>query len=145
MNTADAVDLIFMALTIWREARGESSLTKIAVGYSILNRVRNPKWWGTTVQDVVTKAWQYSSLTDPHDPQLTKWPKSTDTPWLDSLAAAACVLSASPMTPNPAPGADSYFDLSIAAPVWARPQDFIAQLDHLRFYNVDRDHEVVPV
>ena len=78
----------FLALAIWREARGASMQAKIAVAYSILNRVERPSWWGNDVLSVLFKKWQYSSLTDPKDRQLTTWPSTSDPSWYDCLSVA---------------------------------------------------------
>ncbi len=134
-----ASDLVFMALTVWREARGESFVAQAAVAHSILNRVHRPSWWGRSVIEVVTKRLQYSSLTDPHDPQLTTWPRGTEQSWTDALRIAAGVLDGT--IKNPVPGADSYFDVSIAAPPWATSACFVAQVGRLRFFDVDHDTE----
>jgi len=132
-------DLVFLALTTWREARGESMITQLGVAHAILNRVRKPAWWGTDVMSVVFKKWQFSSMTDPHDPQLTTWPRSSDKSWQQCLDVAADVLSGA--TANPVPGADSYYDISIKPPVWAVESAFVGQLGKIRFYNLDNDHE----
>jgi N-acetylmuramoyl-L-alanine amidase len=134
-----ASDLTFLALVVWREARAEPRAGKVAVGYSILNRVERPAWWGRTLLEVVTKKWQYSSMTDPGDVQLTKWPTSYDATWLECLAAASEVLAR--IAPNPAPGADSYYAVSIAAPKWATADTLVAQVGNHRFHNLDRDVE----
>lgn len=134
-----ACDLVFLALAVWREARGESFVAQTAVAHSIMNRVHRPSWWGRSVTEVVTKRLQYSSLTDPHDPQLTTWPKGTEQSWADALRIAAGVMDGT--IKNPVPGADSYHDTSIPAPVWAGPSCFVAQIGKLRFFNVDHDTE----
>lgn len=141
MDQTQATSLVFLALTIWRESRGQSNQTKTAVGFSVLNRVKNPKWWGNDVLSVVTKKWQYSSLTAPKDPQLTTWPQSSDASWKESLNVASYVLFGLNVI-NPVDGADSYYDISISAPKWATDDCFVAQLDKIRFYNTDHDHEI---
>ena len=132
-------DRFLLALTVWREARGEPYPVKVGVACSILNRVQRPSWWGSDVMSVVTKRWQYSSMTDPHDPQLATWPQPSDASWWDCLQIACAALDGRLM--HPAPGADSYYDVSIAAPQWADPARFVAQLGKIRFYDLDRDHE----
>lgn len=132
-------DLAFLALTVWREARGESFPCQLGVAHAVLNRVARPKWWGNDIMSVIFKKWQFSSLTDPHDPQLTTWPRSDALPWQQCLKAAATALDGSIV--NPVPGADSYFDVSIPAPVWAVPQAFVAQIGRIKFYNLDNDYE----
>jgi len=131
-------DIVFMALAIWREARGESILGQTAVAMSILNRVARPSWWGHSVLEVLFKKWQYSSLTDPHDPQLTAWPIENAI-WQQCLQVAADAIHG--ISDNPVPGADSYFDDSIPAPKWATPETFVKQIGKLRFYNLDHDRE----
>lgn len=132
-------NIVFLALTVWREARGESYTCKLAVAFSILDRVHNPKWWGNDVMSVCFKRDQYSSLTNPGDPNLVAWPQAAEYAWNDSVQASIAAISGTPT--NPAPGADSYFDISIAPPYWAKPTDFVIAIGRLRFYNLDRDFE----
>jgi spore germination cell wall hydrolase CwlJ-like protein len=82
------VNVIFLALCIWREARGEDIPTKTAVAWVIKNRV--DRKWGRqeTFQDVVTAPWQFSGMSAIGDPNLVRYPKSSDQTWRDSLAIA---------------------------------------------------------
>ena len=132
-------ETVFLALVVWREARGESRECRTAVAWSVMNRVTNPKWWGTDVLSVIRKKWQYSSMTDPKDPQLTTWPAEEDPSWWECLAIAQEVFEGK--IPNPVPGADSYFDISIPAPNWTAAAKFIKQIGRVRFYDVDHDFE----
>lgn len=135
-----AADLIFLALTVWREARGQKRDCQLAVAYSILNRVEHPKWWGKDICSVVFARLQYSSMTYKGDVQLTTWPvNSQDPSWLSCLSASQAAINKT--EPNPVPGADSYYDLSIPPPNWAEPKMFVARLGRIRFFNVDRDVE----
>jgi N-acetylmuramoyl-L-alanine amidase len=127
-----SADRTFLALTIWREARGESAKCKLAVGYSIVQRVKLRRWYGDNLSTVLFKKWQYSSLTNPKDVQLT-------TSWQDSLYAASTAMAGE--KPNPAPGADSYFDESIDPPSWAKPDDFVLQIGRIKFYDLNKDYE----
>lgn len=128
-----------VALTIWREARGEPDEAQAAVAWTVLNRVARPGWWGKSIAEVCTKKWQYSSLTDPHDPQLVKWPLDSDPSWQAAWMIAGEVLAG--MFPCPVPGADSYFDPSIAPPAWTNGATFCGKIGRLSFYDVDHDHE----
>lgn len=139
MTPQQSADLAFMALVLWREARGESLLAKVAVACSVMNRVWKPCWWGTDVASVLFKKWQYSSVTDPHDPQLTTWPRTADQSWQECLTVADGVLAGRML--NPVKGADSYHDTSISPPKWATPESFVAQIGNLLFYDTDHDHE----
>lgn len=138
-------DLFYLALVVWREARGATPEAQIAVAHSIMNRVARPSWWGRTLDEVVTKRWQYSSMAAPGDPQLITWPRVSDSSWLAALGIAEGVLAG--WIPNPFPGADSYHDTSIPAPKWATDAAFVGQVtsprgNALRFFNVDRDFEM---
>ena len=136
------VEMVFLALTIWREARGESEECQRAVAYSILNRVARPSWWGKDICSVVFKRLQYSSLTYKRDPQLTTWPEKEDDPaWMQCVNVANEAIGG--VGVNPVPHADSYFDVSIPAPKWATAETFVGQVGRIRFYNTDHDHEQV--
>lgn len=139
MDNQKFADITFMALTIWREARGESIEGKKGVAFTVINRVSKPSWWGSDIMSVLFKKWQYSSLTDPKDRQLTTWPSADDTSWQESLDVAFKVISGE--YTNPVPGADSYFDVSIKAPPWATKNKFVKKIGRLNFYNVDSDFE----
>ena len=64
-----------LARTIWGEARGESSAGKVAVAWTIRNRVFDGKeksWWGEGYAGVCQAPWQFScwNKTDPNYPFL---------------------------------------------------------------------------
>lgn len=134
-----SVDLVFLALVTWREARGESLACRAAVACSIMNRVKRPAWWGNSIMSVVTKKWQYSSMTDPKDRQLVTWPAENDSSWVECLELCDDILSGK--VSHPAPGADSYYDISIPAPYWAKEKNFVGQIGKIRFFNLDMDVE----
>jgi len=134
MIIQDYADKAFLALTLWREARGESIEVRIAIAFVILNRVKNPGWWGKDIMSVLFKKWQFSSLTDPKDKQLTTWPAKEDKQWQECLKIACDILDG--QIKNPIFHADSYYDISIPAPKWATPNSFIKQIGRVRFYGV---------
>lgn len=137
-------EISLLALTIWREARGESHDAKIAVAHTVKNRVENPSWWGKEYISVLTKKWQYSSMTDPKDTQLTNWPQANDHVFEECLAVASLVIGG--VYNSPLKGIDSYFDDSLqgdARPKWAKehPERFVGKIGRLNFYNLDMDTE----
>ena len=136
MIKEQAADMVFMALVIWREARGECRECKEAVAGCILNRANSPGWWGRGIMGVMFKPWQFSSVTDPKDRQLTTWPSPVDPSWLECLDIADQAVSGKLV--HPAPGADSYFDISIPDPIWATDKTFVRQIGRIKFYNTDR-------
>ena len=139
MKSQEIADRAFLSLVLWREARGESDAGKIGVAMAILNRVARPSWWGHNITEVLFKKWQFSSMTDPHDPQLSGWPLPNDPSWVSCLDIA-CRAADGQIT-NPIPGADSYFDQSISAPPWTATARFVAQIGKLKFYDVDHDYQ----
>lgn len=139
VEITDAVNLFYLALTVYREARGEIMAARIGVACTVMNRVEHAKWWGRSIDEVVTKKWQYSSLTDPRDPQLVKWPLLSDTAWQECLHVASEVMNGT--LGNPVPGADSYYDDSITAPAWTKDARFVKKIGRLNFYDVDHDYE----
>lgn len=140
--TEEVTDKVFLALVIWREARGESYLCKTAVASSIMNRVSKPSWWGIDLMSVIFKKWQYSSMTDPKDKQLATWPQKYAVDWIECLQAASNAVDG--ISENLVPGADGYYDTSIPPPKWATPDTFVKQIGRLRFYNLDCDIEAIP-
>lgn len=67
---------IYMAKTIWGEARGEGSVGMQAVANVIMNRVDRGGWYGASIKDVVLKPYQFSCWNDT-DPNRAKLDKLT--------------------------------------------------------------------
>lgn len=139
-------EIALLALTIYREARGELHDAKICVAHTVMNRVNKPGWWGNDIITVLTKKWQYSSLTDPHDRQLTTWPKTDDDAFEECLTVAERVVTG--VYNSPLKGIDSYYDDSLQGdtrPKWAKehPERFVGKIGRLNFYNLDQDVEQV--
>ena len=51
---------VYLAKTMWGEARGEGALGMQAVGNVVMNRVNAGSWYGASIKDVVTKKYQFS-------------------------------------------------------------------------------------
>ena len=135
-----AEDLLYAWLVDYREARGEIMAAQIAVVYTLINRRDRQSWFGKTIAECAVKAWQYSSLTDPRDPQLSKaWPTLLTPAGLSCMRVADEVLRGT--VSNPFPGADSYHDDSIAPPAWTKAARFCGKIGRLSFYDVDHDYE----
>lgn len=131
-------ETVLLALVIWREARSERAQGMLGVAYSIINRVKSPGWWGSDIAGVIARRWQYSSMTDPRDPQLTIFPVNEDASFKVALDVAS--MAQSGQFDNPIGLADSYHDISIAPPGWATPDKFVVQIGRLRFYQVGGHH-----
>jgi spore germination cell wall hydrolase CwlJ-like protein len=126
------VDMVFLALCLWRECRNQMPLCRLAVAYVVMTRVSEGGWWGSNTCEVLFHPDQFSSLTAKDDPQLRTWPDSGDKTWADCLWDAQQAYQG--RVSNPCPTADSYFDTSIPAPEWAKEAAFIKQIGAIRFY-----------
>lgn len=131
----------YLAFVAWREARSAKlpDQARLGVMFVIRDRALHAGWWGKTEDEVATKRLQFSSLTDPNDKQLTTWPLSSDPSWFNCVRLACAVMADA--VDNPVSGADSYYDESIPAPAWAKPERFVKQIGTLKFYDTDGDHE----
>lgn len=87
--TPTAVDLHDTSLCLWREARGEGVQGMIAVGCIIRNRTRKE---GTSYHTEVYKPWQFTSMTDPNDPEYHLEPLMDDTSWKQAQFVATGIL-----------------------------------------------------
>ena len=125
-------DVVFLALALWREARGESVECRKAIAAVVMARANAPGWWGRGVMGVLFQKWQFSSLTDPKDAQLTFWPKEDDKQWLECMTIAEDAVGHRLNSIK----ADHYHDVSIKPPKWADESKFVKQIDRVRFYNL---------
>lgn len=137
----DAADIGFLGLMVYREGSNQVYQAKLAIAYTVPTRVASKRWWGGDVMSVITKKWQYSSMTAPGDPNLVRYPsRVTEDAWIESLRAADAALNG--REPNPLPdGTDSYYSINIKPPKWATKECYTGGIDKFRFYNVDRDYE----
>lgn len=120
------------ALVVWREVRNESYRCKLAVAYTIVTRAEQGRW-GKGVLGVIAAPKQYTSMTHPKDPQLTRFP-TDDERWVECLRASASAMLG--QEPNPMLGADCYHDVSIQTPntpEWQRKRR-LGQIDRIIFF-----------
>ena len=105
---ADPPQLIYLAKTIYGEARSKNHESKIAVGWTIRNRVDRRFHGATTYSAVVTAPWQYDAWMrgDPNYREVQH--PSSPAAWADSLAAAREVYYADAAA-NPLPDATHYY------------------------------------
>ncbi|WP_017303937.1 cell wall hydrolase [Spirulina subsalsa] len=130
-------DLDIIARTIFGEARGESELGQIGVGWVIINRVGEKTWYGRTVKEVCLKPWQFSCW-NPNDANnsIIKSVEEGNTLFNQCRENAKKVLTAS--VPDPTGGATHYHANYIARPTWTRGATFTVQIGkHLFYKNVD--------
>lgn len=126
-----------MALTVWREARGESFAAKLGVIFTVLNRVKAHSWFGDSISEVLLKPMQYTSITCPGDRQLIRFPVRGNPAMGECMNAVQDVINQ--QAEDPTGGATHYYDISLdepgnLPPAWATPETFKLQIGRLKFY-----------
>lgn len=133
---SDDSNQIILARAIFGEARSEllSDQARIAVGWSIRNRVEDPRW-GDTYQAVVTQDKQYSAFnkTDDNRPYVENpfWRKteSDKAAWYKVYEIAGKIIGSE--VKDPTNGANHYYDSSIPAPYWATKETLVLTVKSL--------------
>lgn len=112
-------DLDIFAKTLWGEARGEGHLGIEAVASVIMNRVKNPGWWGKTIRTVCLKPYQFSCwlTSDPNRPKLLEVTEQDEQYRQCKLIADLAIQG---LVDDPTYGADSYHSIHIEPPAWAK-------------------------
>lgn len=125
-----ATDLIYLAKTLYGEARSEGYEGMRLIGWVIRNRVEHPSW-PDTYASVVTQRAQFSAWlrSDPNYDRMAdplSGPTQDDAAWYEALRAADVVLDAAPLD-NPLPGVYHYVDVRLDGrlPSWARDMEEI--------------------
>lgn len=139
MDARALAELYAGSLCLWREARGEPRAGKAAVAWTFIRRSRKKGWWNRkrdgSIVAVVAAPMQYSSMTDPHDAQLVKFPFGEESEWSECVNVVENVLAGT--EPDPTPGADSYYAKSMKTPPpWADEEHFVGEVGAHRFYRL---------
>lgn len=116
-----------LALVMWREARGEGQQGMEAVGCVVRNRVTNGDW-----AEVISKKWQFSSLTASGDPMLIQWPSVDDPQFQIALVLADGIVDGT--IPDITDGATHYFNPNVVLPTWAAKMTKVKSIGHHDFY-----------
>jgi N-acetylmuramoyl-L-alanine amidase len=112
-------DIDTLARTLWGEARGEGETGMHAVANVIMNRVRNPRWWGNTVESVCLQPAQFTcwSHKDPNYEKLQAVTVETDQVFAKAIEIATKAIDAGMV--DITGGADHYYNPFHANPKWA--------------------------
>lgn len=135
LQPKDIYPLSLFELVIFREARGEVFSSKIAMAWTVRNRVKNPGWWGQDFESVILMPWQYSSFNH-NDPNAVKMPHSVDPAFQDAQKIALDLYGDTPTFADLSCGADSYFDNSLDnnPPAWAGIAKHVADVGNFHFF-----------
>lgn len=141
-NFYDDGETMLLARAIYGEAGGESTEVKIAVGWSIRNRIEDSQnRWGKTYHEVILQSSQYEPF---NDPKSDPFKKITHPPvedplerqaWQDSFRTAHSVILAKDA--DPTKGANHFYVPSNQSrPPWADENKFTIQIGVTRFYRL---------
>lgn len=126
-----------VARTAWAEDRSGSREGMHAVINVIANRVRNPRWWGHTWQEVCFMPEQFSSW----NPGYPNGPKVLAVGPDDELFADALELAEMAIQgdlPDLTQNADSYYAAaSPSIPFWTARATFTVEIGGQRFYRTE--------
>lgn len=138
----DDTEEILLSRAIYGEAGGESYEAKIAVAWSIRNRVEDPKQrWGKTYHDVILWPSQYEPFTDPDQAVFKKItePPADDSiegkAWQESFQAAKAVFLGK--VSDPTKGANHFLAKTANPwPSWATEDAFTIEVGGTNFYRL---------
>lgn len=124
-----------VARTLWGEARGEGVAGMVAVACVILNRAKRPRWWGSNVEQVCRKPYQFSCWLE-DDPNRAKLLAVTeaDPAFRQALLIADEVVSG--RLKDVTNGADHYHTRGVA-PVWSKGKTPCAEIGVHRFFRLE--------
>lgn len=139
----DDTEQMILARAIWGEARNQSKEARVAVGWSIRNRVEDRRW-KNTYHEVVLEPKQYFAFWEqaPNDNNLKALRDPigiTNNPedhkkWRETYEMAGRVIEEELL--DPTGGANHYYDDSISAPDWATEENLKIKIDNLIFYKL---------
>lgn len=87
--TPTPADYSDTALCIWREARGEGVVGMTAVACVIRNRARKRL---SSYSVEVFRPWQFTSMSDPYDPEFRLMPAESDPSWVQAQSISRDVI-----------------------------------------------------
>lgn len=121
---------LLLALCIWREARGQSTEAKRAVGWVIRNRTLDQRWPSNTV-GVILQPYQFSCF-NRDDPNVNKYPRFDDKDFEE-----CCSVVEWPGL-DPTKGANHYHSLpnGSAWPNWAIESKRVMTIGPFKFYKL---------
>lgn len=140
---ADDSEQMILARAIFGEARGMLEKGRIAVGWSIKNRVIDSRW-GDTYHEVILQSQQYSAFND-NDKNLKfiKNPffdKTQAQAWYECYTIAGEIINGS--VDDPTDGSNHYFGDYIKPPYWTKQKnaEFKIKIGNTLFYDLKQQN-----
>lgn len=129
---------LMWALTVWREARGETFIGKVGVANVIRNRSLDAKKrWPTSIDGVVLQRLQFSCF-NAGDPNSVLFPRSAVKPEWDSWLECVQAVGEAKAGNDPTMGSNHYHAIPDGRPFpkWADPALEIRKIGSHRFYRL---------
>ena len=135
-------DIDTLARTIYGEARGEYTKPNVglkalsAVGYVVLNRYLEKTWYGSTIEDVCLKPFQFScwNKQDPNREIILNVQKGDVL--FDICAHVAHSVLFQELA-DPTYGANHYYSVTLkSSPAWARGRLALTQIGLHKFFKL---------
>jgi len=131
----ELTDIQLLTVLLLGESRGERIEVQAGVGCVVRNRVNHPSWMGSNYKEVILKPYQFSCFLK-NDPNYEKL-KDVSV-HIPDWAIKQCFWVANgimtDMLIDITKGSDSYYDISIPDPKWAKESQFKVQLGKIKFY-----------
>jgi cell wall hydrolase len=112
-------ELTLLTMCIYGESRSESYEGKLAIGYVVMNRLHERKWFGKTLREVILKPYQFSCF-NRNDPNYRKLFKPKARYWKECFKAAWNAYSK--LGEDPTDGSNHYCRYNIT-PRWIHKMD----------------------
>ncbi len=124
-------ELTLLTMCIYGESRSESYEGKLAIGYVVMNRLKERKWFGKTLREVILKPYQFSCFNQ-NDPNYRKLFKPQVRYWKECFKAAWNAYSK--LGQDPTEGANHYCRYNIT-PKWIHKMDHKKKIGNHIFYS----------
>lgn len=138
----DDTDELLLARLIFGEAEGASKEAKIAIGWTVKNRVlaQREVEWGHNYHEVILKPNQYEAFFREDRLEKMRNPLKTDNEsvkkaWFDSFNVAVNIIK--DRIPDPTKGATNFYSTPIEEiPPWATEDRKTFEIENLHFYKL---------
>lgn len=138
----DDTDEMLLARLLFGEAEGVSIEAKIAVGWTVKNRVlaQREGEWGLTYHEVILKLNQYEAFSREDRLEKMKDPLKTDEEsvkkaWFDEFDSAEKIIKG--LISDPTNGATNFYSTPIDnIPAWATDERKTFEIENLHFYKL---------
>lgn len=131
---AQAQDIDILARTLFGEARSEGRAGMQAVANVVINRLKRPSRFRSTIRDICLQPKQFSAW-NRNDPNRPLMLAATLSDPRFRLAYEIAQLAVTGKLPDITHGADHYYATYISAPSWARGKTPVKVIGAHKFYN----------